>query len=40
MWMGDMGYTLARDDTKKRFCGRSYILLMELGNHPMNIWKP
>lgn len=38
--MGGAGYIFASDDTKKQFCGRSYILLMELGNHPMNIWKP
>lgn len=37
--VGDAGYILASDDTKKWFCGRSYILLLELGNHLMNIWK-
>lgn len=40
MRMGSAGYILANGDTKKWFCGRSYILLMELGGHPMNMWKP
>ena len=44
MHMGDAGCMLASDDTgemkKKPFCGRSYILLMELGNHPVNIGEP
>ena len=44
MHMGDAGCMLASDDTgemkKKPFCGRSYILLMELGNHPVNTGEP
>lgn len=40
MQMGVVGCILTSDDTgeveKKQFCGRPYLLLTELRNHPVN----